>query len=209
MDPDSIERTLRQEIESGLLAPGTPLKQEDLADRFGVSRQPVRQALERLRAEGVLRRRADRSLAVAGLSREEAAELVEVRLLLERQALAVSLPLLTATEIRRAGRLCDEILDTDEPARIEELDLAFHNLLYRHCGNRRLLAAIDTLRREGRRIYARQPKGSAWRAALDAQHRALLAAVESRDPKAAANALAAHLMALPAALAGDGKEDRD
>ncbi|RUV71887.1 MAG: GntR family transcriptional regulator [Mesorhizobium sp.] len=74
MDPKSIFSELQDEIESGELAPGSVLKQESIAERFGVSRQPVRQALDQLLGSGLVVRRRDRSLAVALLSEREATE---------------------------------------------------------------------------------------------------------------------------------------
>ena len=198
-----IENSLRGEIERGLLPPGMQLKQEALAERFGVSRQPVRAALERLRAAGLLERRTDRSLAVAGLTRQQAEELVAVRLILEESALRAALPRLQPVDLRRARRVAEEIADTADPARIEDLDIAFHRLLYAPGGNDRLLAMIDGLRRDGRRVYHRQPPGSASRRRLAADHDAILQAAERGDTDAAIAALAAHLRFLPEDVGSD------
>jgi len=193
MDPNSIADTLRQEIETRLLAPDSVLRQESLAERFGVSRQPVRQALDRLLAEGLVVRRSDRSLAVAGLSAEEGRELTALRILVEGEALRLSLPRLAPRDLRRAARMAEDLAEEEDPAAIEALDVAFHAALYGACGNARLLRLIDLLRREGRRAYALQPPGSAFRAAMAAQHDAILAACRDGDAAAATAALAAHL----------------
>ncbi|MAZ34086.1 MAG: transcriptional regulator, partial [Thalassospira sp.] len=145
MDPNKITETLQSEIENGTLAPGTILKQERLAERFGVSRQPVRQALERLLANGLLTKRSDRSLAVNGLSANEARELSQIRISLESTALILSIPHLTQRDLRKAIRLNDDLFEEEAPAIIEELDIAFHRTLYAPCGNGRLLQMIDEL----------------------------------------------------------------
>lgn len=189
----SIEATLRSEIERGLLAPGAVLKQERLAAAFGVSRQPVRHALERLLATGFLERRSDRSLAVTGLSPSDAAELVGVRVALETNALRLSLANLDAAALRKARHVSDEILHADGSAEIEDLDVAFHRLIYGRCGNERMLTMIDNLRREGRRIYAAQLADVAHRERFHVEHLAILEACEHRDADRAAEALAAHL----------------
>ena len=193
MDPKSIASILRTEIEGRVLPPGTVLKQEDLAARFGVSRQPVRQALDWLQVEGLLVRRSDRSLAVHELSERDQRELVELRCLLECEALRLSLPGLDASALRRAGRLAADLEDEVDPAVLEELDVAFHSALYAGCGNERLLRLIDSLRRQGRRAYAVQPPGSDYRALMAAQHQTILEACRAGDAAAAAAALAAHL----------------
>jgi DNA-binding GntR family transcriptional regulator len=193
MDPKSIDAIIQNEIERGVLAPGTVLKQERLAAAFAVSRQPVRHALERLLARGFLERRPDRSLAVAGLSPKQAAELVGVRVALETSALRLSIDSLDAAALRKARHVTDEILHAEEPADLEQLDVAFHQLIYSRCGNERMLAMIDSLRREGRRIYAVQLANAAHRERLHAEHLAVLEACLERDSGRAACALEAHL----------------
>lgn len=188
-----MEIILREEIERGVLTPGAPLRQEDLAERFGVSRQPVRKVLERLLVSGLLERRSDRTLAVAGFTPRQAAELVDIRAALETHALTLSLPELDDAVIRKARRISEDLMEEEDPAELEELDVLFHRLLYSRCGNERLLRMIEDLRREGRRIYSLQPLGAAERKALYAEHQIILAACAAKDMAKAVEALAAHL----------------
>jgi DNA-binding GntR family transcriptional regulator len=204
MDTNMIITELRREIESGLLPAGTVLKQEVLAERFGVSRQPVRQALDRLLAIGLLRRRPDRSLAVSGLNGDEARELAEIRAALETVALRASMPSLTDGDLRKARRLNEDLVEEENPSVLEELDIAFHKALYGRCANARLLSMIEELRRESRRAYKRQPKGSDDRAILYAEHGDIIAACERRDTEEAALALSRHLQQTTARLTRDG-----
>ena len=193
MDPNSIAETLRQDIEAGALAPGAPLQQEEVARRFGVSRQPVRQAFDRLSAEGLLRRRSDRTLVVAGLTAEEAAEITGIRILLESEALRLAFPHIDERTLRTARRIAADLTEEDDPVRIEELDVAFHATLYKGCGNRRLHHMIESLRRESRRAYQTQPKGSVSRRQFADEHDALLRACEDKDLPGAMSILARHL----------------
>ncbi|MDR6294138.1 MULTISPECIES: GntR family transcriptional regulator [Inquilinus] len=203
MDPNLIVDMLRHDIETRALPPDTVLRQEILATRFGVSRQPVRQALDRLLAEGLVVRRSDRGLAVAGLSAEDARELAALRILVEGEALRLSLPRLDARALRRAERLAEDLVEEEDPAAIEELDVAFHAALYAACGNARMLRLVDSLRREGRRSYTLQPPGSVFRATMAAQHESILAACRDGDSAAAIAALAAHLRAAVDLQPGD------
>ncbi|CDM58064.1 Fatty acid metabolism regulator protein [Rhizobium favelukesii] len=205
MDSNVITVALRREIEGGNLLPGTVLKQELLAERFGVSRQPVRQALDQLLATGLLDRRPDRSLAVAGLTQEQARELAEIRAALENMALRGSLPILGDSDLRKAHRLNEDLVEEENPATLEELDVAFHRTLYGRCGNARLLFMIDELRRESRRAYLRQPKGSDERVNLHAEHCAIIEACARRDEAAALQALSAHLQMTTARLTREGE----
>jgi len=205
MDTNLIATALRREIEGGSLPPGTVLKQELLAERFGVSRQPVRQALDRLLASGLLDRRPDRSLAVAGLTEEQARELAEIRAALESMALRAALPLLGDSDLRKARRLNEDLIEEDDPATLEELDVAFHRTLYGRCGNSRLLSMIDELRRESRRAYLRQPKGSDERVILHGEHCAIIEACAHRDEAAALKSLSEHLQMTTARLTHEGE----
>ncbi|MBZ9789042.1 GntR family transcriptional regulator [Rhizobium sp. 3T7] len=205
MDTNTIATALRREIEGGRLQPGTVLKQELLAQRFGVSRQPVRQALDRLLASGLLDRRPDRSLAVAGLTEEQARELADIRAALESMALRGALPTLGDSDLRKAQRLNEDLVEEEDPATLEELDVAFHRTLYGRCGNARLLSMIDELRRESRRAYSRQPKGSDERVILHTEHHAIIEACARRDEAAALQALSDHLQMTTARLTREGE----
>lgn len=200
MDPKSIFSELQDEIESGELAPGSVLKQETIAERFGVSRQPVRQALDRLLGSGLVVRRPDRSLAVAILSEREATELCGLRAILEVAALEQSVPLLSPPVLRKAERLNDELIAEYDPVRIEELDQHFHLILYSGCENTRLLKTITTLRRESRRATIHQKHGAQERIEFFEEHAAIISACAKRDFNAAAQHLRHHLTQTTARL---------
>jgi len=200
MDPKSIYSELQDAIESGALAPGAVLKQELIAERFGVSRQPVRQALNRLLGNGLVVRRPDRSLAVAVLSEREAAELSELRAILEIAALEQSLPSLSPAALRTAERLNQDLFAEYDPVRILELDQQFHLALYSGCGNTRLLRDLGALRREARRSCLHQTPGAQERSDFFAEHAALIAACARRDLAAATAHLRRHLTQTTARL---------
>src|SRR5437763_14723371 len=81
--PDLIAETLRDEILRGAIPPGEALRQEELAERFGVSRLPVRDALLRLEAQGLVHVYPNRGAFVISLSADEVREVYEMRILLE------------------------------------------------------------------------------------------------------------------------------
>lgn len=207
MDPKSIFSELRGEIESGALAPGSVLKQELIAQRFGVSRQPVRQALDRLLGSGLVVRRPDRSLAVAIFSEHEAAELSELRAILEVAALEQSLPSLSPAALRTAERLNHELFEEYDPLRIEELDQQFHQALYSGCQNTRLLRTLATLRGEVRRTCLHQTPGAQARIDFFDEHAALVAACAAGDIDTAAAHLRRHLTQTAAKLLSKPIED--
>jgi DNA-binding GntR family transcriptional regulator len=197
MDPKSLADRLRQKIETGVLGGGAPLRQEEIARSFGVSRQPVRQAFDRLVAEGLLTRRSDRTLVVVSLGEQDAEEIANIRTLLEGEALRQAFVRQSERSLRIARRLAADLADEDDPARIEELDVAFHAALYSGCDNRRLQGLIENLRRESRRAYHAQPRHSANRQRYLDEHEALLQACERRDLRGALSVLAKHFLPRP------------
>src|SRR5512132_4234499 len=99
--PDVIAETLREEILRGDVAPGQALRQEELADRFGVSRLPVRDALLRLEAQGLVHVYPNRGAFVISLSAEDVTEIFDLRILLEGDLIERAVPRLTADDWRR------------------------------------------------------------------------------------------------------------
>jgi DNA-binding GntR family transcriptional regulator len=196
MDPISsahIADRLRADIRSGALCAGATLHQEDLAARFGVSRQPVRLAIESLRASGWVEAGRGRSMRVVEMSAEALRDLVTVRRLVEGEALVLALPQRTERDVLEAIHLQERIEIETDPQALEELDAAFHTVLYRAGGNARLLALVDQLRREDRRPYREQQPDTAIRGVWSTQHRALLDAFRAGDAARAAAALDTHL----------------
>src|SRR5215217_912423 len=98
--PDRIAETLREEILRGAVAPGQPLRQEELAERFGVSRLPVRDALLRLEAQGLVHVYPNRGAFVISLSVDEVREIYEMRILLEGDIIERAVPRMTADDWR-------------------------------------------------------------------------------------------------------------
>jgi DNA-binding GntR family transcriptional regulator len=193
MDTNLITQTLRDEIEAGELLPGTVLKQEELAHRFGVSRQPVRHALERLRESGLLGKRPDRSLTVTGLRSEDVRELCQIRISLEVTALRLSAPHLSPSALRKCRRINEDLFEEDDPDVLADLDREFHDVLYGASDNQRLLVMIGSLRGEAKRAYALQPKGSHPRTAFYNEHNQILDALNAQYITTACEILATHI----------------
>jgi DNA-binding GntR family transcriptional regulator len=194
--PNAISAQLQEDIRLGRLARGTVLHQEVLASRFGVSRQPIRLAIQSLRAAGLVALRQDRSVEVAGPSREELRELVAIRLILEREALRIAVPRRTERNVLEATHLQERQEIEDDPRQLDALDSAFHSALYQPCENARLLRLISELRSEDQRPYREQKAGSAKRALWSKQHRRLLRRYAAGDCDGALLALEQHLSAL-------------
>jgi DNA-binding GntR family transcriptional regulator len=196
----AIVERIKGAIESGALRAGSAVGQQELADRLGVSRQPIRQALPLLIAEGWIESLPNRRLLVRQLESVEIDEIFAVRRLLEPVALAASIEHATPQMLRRVNFALTEYEEADTSAELESADVALHEALYSCCDNGTLLRLIEQLRRSLKRVYELKPSGSALRKAAIAEHRKLAALCERGDARAAAAALITHLDAAQAAM---------
>jgi DNA-binding GntR family transcriptional regulator len=191
--PDVIAETLREEILRGELAPGQALRQEELAERFGVSRLPVRDALLRLEAQGLVHVYPNRGAFVISLSADEVTEIYEMRLLLEGDILERAVPRMTPDDWRRIDSAHAEATRTAGGPEWIEGDWRFHRALYEPAARPRQLATIEHLRSTVARysighdaLPARTPE---WLA----DHDAILEACRARAAVAAKQRLVQHL----------------
>ena len=128
--PSRVAATLREEILSGTLAPGERIVQEDLAERFGASRQPVRDALRLLEGDGLVTLKANSGAWVSKLSESECDEAYLVRERLEPLLLSQSISNLTAAQVKRLSDLVVEIEKINDIESFLRLDREFHLLSY-------------------------------------------------------------------------------
>jgi len=171
------------------------MRQESLATELGVSRLPVRDALLRLEAEGLVEVRSDRGAYVTSLTAAECVEVFDLRVLLECDALAQAIPSHTARSIRSAEAVQVELEVEDETPRWVEGDRRFHALLYEPSGRARTLRFIEMLRNIVDRFYLTRLAHGVRRDPWKKEHRAILEAVRAHDIGRARAALAGHLRA--------------
>jgi DNA-binding GntR family transcriptional regulator len=191
--PDLIADTLRDEILRGAVAPGQALRQEELADRFGVSRLPVRDALLRLEAQGLVHVYPNRGAFVIALSADEVQEIYDLRILLEGDLIERAVPRLTADDWRRIDAAHAHATRTAGGPEWVEGDWRFHRALYEPAGRPRQLAMIESLRATVARYstaYDVLPERTTdWLG----DHEAILEACRARAAVAARRRLEAHL----------------
>jgi DNA-binding GntR family transcriptional regulator len=180
------------------LAPGDPLVESDLAERLGISRTPVREALHRLEQDGLVEMLPRRGSFVARLSLRDLEELFELREATE--GMAARLAALRG-DVGELSRLQAEFAEADrEPdperrnARYEEIGEALHDYTLRTSGNRRLQKIADSFRiqiQKERRVAASIP-GRKEQSMIE--HRDVLAALLRRDPEAAEKLMRKHIV---------------
>jgi DNA-binding GntR family transcriptional regulator len=138
-----IEETLRNAILDGRLPCGTAMRQQELASLFGVSRMPVREALRQLEAQSLLHVVTHKGAVVAPLIEDNSAETYALRMLLESEALRLSIPLLTEADIAEADACISALEREKDYSEMGRLNRLFHMALYGKAPNQRLLTLVE------------------------------------------------------------------
>ena len=197
-----VDAQLRRAILGGELRPGEKLQAERLAEAWGVSPTPLRETFQRLAGEGLVVIEPQRGARVAPLSVTDAAEIYELRLLLDPVALqrsmlaadgdAAYVESVAAAHRALAGR-------HRTMAEYDEAHRAFHLALVARCPNGRMLQEVTQLLDHSRRVHA-VGAGTVRRTDPAEEHAQLADAVCAGDRRAAATLLGAHLRATLAAV---------
>lgn len=202
---DRLREDLAEEILSGRIGPGVRLDEQGLADRYGVSRTPVREALRQLAATGLVEARPHKGVVVTTPSQKALAESFEVMAELEAACAALAARRMTAMQRRALLRIHGRmrtLSDAGDPEDYAALNLEFHDTIWQGCGNATLAQmTADVRRRVGpfRRLQFRLSGRlqRSWE-----EHDAVVRAIEQGDPAAARLAMQGHL-----GLVGDASAD--
>jgi DNA-binding GntR family transcriptional regulator len=191
----SVYRRLYAEILAGHLDPGKAISQIKLAERLGVSRTPLREALRMLERDGLVHSEPNRRVRVTPVSVEDLEQLYALRVTIEALAIRLTVPRLTEEDIDGLRRCLDEVeaaAATRDIDAWEEPHREFHRGICSRAGARITRAASDLGAHSDRyrRIYLAEP--IAWASTVP-EHRAILEACESGDGTLAADRLARHL----------------
>ena len=195
-----IVRSLREDILDGVLAPGLQIRQEALAERFGVSRVPVREALRRLEAEGLVTTELHKGAFVSSRSLDEVEEMLDIRIALELRALKLAIPNLSREHLTRARNILDTYDRSDAPQEWRDLNLSFHLTLYRACNRPRLVKMIEDVQLMNSHFLRTYISATVGRENAQREHHQLLAACAARDSRRALRLLETHIEHTRAAL---------
>lgn len=190
---DAYELIL-EAIDTGLYGPGDRLVESELAERFGVSRTPIREALQRLETQSLLARDG-RSLIVASLDHNQLSELYVVRSELEGLAARLAARHATAEEVRvLRAMIADDRARLDDPVALARSNRRFHRQVHLASHNRYLVQQLDLVYRSMALMASTSlaMEGGRAGAALD-EHAAIVDAIEAGDGEAAYAALKAHI----------------
>ncbi|MDG1130811.1 GntR family transcriptional regulator [Seohaeicola saemankumensis] len=180
-------------IDTGIYRPGDRLVESELAERFGVSRTPIREALQRLETQSLLTRDG-RSLIVASLDHNQLSELYVVRAELEGLAARLAARHATAEE----ARVLRDMVEADQallgnPKGLARANRRFHKQIHLASHNRYLVQQLDLVHRSMALMATTSLAAEGRGEVALAEHSAIVTAIENRDEMAAYQALRDHI----------------
>ena len=188
-------RRLLEDIRDGGLAPGMRLRETELAERLGISRTPVREAIRQLEADGLVVHLPRPGASIRTLDHAEVVELYEMRAVLEGTAARLAARAASSIELAELAALNNELAAAPAGPQARELNRQFHRTLFDAARNRFLLKSISALQKT-LLILGPSTLTDPERAALAvAEHAAVLTAFEARDGAGAEAAMRAHVEA--------------
>ena len=194
---DVVFNTLRQAIITGEFAPGERLMEISLANRLGVSRTPVREAIRKLELEGLVIMIPRKGAQVARITEKNLRDVIEIRTVLEEFAAVLAcerIDLSGLHDLRQAHEDFIRSVENGDILDIVDKDETFHDTIFRATNNDRLISIINNLREQFYRYRMEYVKDIRQRSNLVEEHRELLDAISSRDSIKAKELMKTHLL---------------
>ena len=193
---DLVHQRIVEALVSGQFQGGEELNEVSLATQFQVSRTPVREALRRLAAEGLVVNQRNRQATVVEMSRSDVTETYQVRQILEASAARFAATLIDDGRLRDLRLLATRATPhtADQWGNGErKFDEELHRLVAESCGNGKLLREIQRYNNLVRFVRSRVARSPQRLAQGHAEHLRILAALEDRDPQRAEAEMSAHI----------------
>ena len=194
---DVVFNTLRQAIIKGDLKPGERLLEIQLADKLGVSRTPVREAIRKLELEGLVTMVPRRGTTVLGITKKHLKDVLEIRSALEELALELACRRITNEqyeELVRLEALLEAKQDSDNAFELSDIDEKFHEQIYQATNNPRLVQLLANLREQMYRFRLEYMKAKDKRPRLIQEHQQIIKALKNKDSKAGRKAIYDHIV---------------
>ncbi len=193
---DVVFNTLRHAILKGELEPGERLMEIALAQKLGVSRTPIREAIRKLELEGLVVMVPRKGAEVADITEKDLRDVLEVRTALEELSIELAMKNMNDDDYKQlaeANKLFAKDSEGDDLIKIAEADVAFHELMYMATGNKRLIQMINNLREQMYRYRLEYIKDKSTHARLVDEHNRIIDAMVKNDVAAAKAAIKLHV----------------
>jgi len=181
---DVVFNTLRRAILKGELKPGERLMEIALAEKLGVSRTPIREAMRKLELEGLVVMVPRRGAQVANITEKDLNDVLEVRIALENMAIEKACARITDEEMTALEKAAQDFQNIIENGSLEDLaqaDEDFHEQIYQASGNRRLMQVLGILREQIYRYRIKYLKEEDTYTQLVEEHRQMTQAIREGD----------------------------
>ena len=192
---DVIARRLGQAILSGVIAPGTRLREQNLARQFSVSRTPVREALIALSTSGLVEVEPNRGSTVLRLTAEDVADVYHLRALLESESAALAASRGTPEVAELLAKTCDRMAELHGAPGFEQLaaDTFFHYTIAEAAGSPRLHALVRQVSAIPEAYRSGIPYTNGDMTEAERQHRAIAVAIGDRSEASARELMRSHV----------------
>lgn len=193
---DVVFNTLRQAILKGELRPGERLMEIQLAQRLGVSRTPIREAIRKLELEGLVLMIPRKGAEVAKITEKSMQDVLEVRRALEALAIQLACERITEEEaalLENNAREFEKAAKTKDLVVMAEADEAFHTVIYSATKNDRLIYILNNLREQMYRYRLEYLKDEKIHSTILEEHEEIVRTVKTRKSEEAVVAISAHI----------------
>lgn len=193
---DVVFNTLRQSILTGELKPGERLMEIHLADKLGVSRTPIREAIRMLELEGLVTMIPRRGAEVAQITEKNLREVLEVRGALDALAVELACERITAEELEQLKAACEHFEAETKKGnanRVAQADVALHDIILAASRNEKLVQMIGNFSQQMYRYRLEYVKEEAHYETLIREHRIIYEAIRDRDKERGAKAIRLHI----------------
>ena len=193
---DVVFNTLRQAILTGEMKPGERLMEIHLANKLGVSRTPIREAIRKLELEGLVTMIPRRGAEVAQITWKNLKDVLEVRKALDVLAIELACERMTQEELQKLYKACETFKDatkTGDLRKITESDVALHDIIVYSTGNNRLIQLVNNLSEQMYRYRFEYIKDVSQHERLVNEHNDIYESILKKNKKSAADAVRRHI----------------
>ncbi|MBO5461223.1 MAG: GntR family transcriptional regulator [Ruminococcus sp.] len=193
---DVVFNTLRQAILRGELKPGERLMEIQLANKLGVSRTPVREAIRKLELEGLVLMVPRKGAEVAQITEKSLIEVLEIRKALEELAVRLACERISPEgleELKSAEKRFAAVLEDEDITVVAEADIAFHDVIYNATGNQKLIQLLNQFREQMYRYRVEHLKRKEFHPQLLAEHDEIIQTIVERSKDKAADLICSHI----------------
>lgn len=193
---DVVFNTLRQAILTGELKPGERLMEIHLANRLGVSRTPIREAIRKLELEGLVTMIPRRGAEVSQITEKSMNDVLEVRRALDALCAELACDRISEEELEELGKACtafEQAVKTKDIKKVAQADVALHDIIVRATGNRRLIQLVNNLSEQMYRYRFEYIKDFGQHERLIEEHRIIYDSIVRKDKETASKEARIHI----------------